>query len=119
EATARDDVALALALAGERRGSELRDELLHAYAAPVQGADSAPLLDEMRRQSLRAPTPATPIAGLLNGLPVATAAAGLDELPPEQQRDELEGYYGMLVRRTAAFESDRFSSLLPLPEPSL
>lgn len=118
EVTARDDVVLALSTSDEQRAAELRDELLPAYAATLDGAAAAALRDELARSAALRPTPVTPIAGLLSGWPASTAA-DLSEFEPGQRQPEAEGYYRALERGTEAFQSDRFSSLLPLPAPTL
>ncbi|MBX3473915.1 MAG: adenylate/guanylate cyclase domain-containing protein [Planctomycetes bacterium] len=115
EATARPDVVLALATDTRGRGRERRDELLARYASGVQGRDGLlvlPAIDGVRSIS-------APIAGLLDGKPTSTLMNDLDQLKPDEQRQEVAGYYRVLTRQSPAFEAPRFGSLLPTPPPTL
>lgn len=111
EATAREDVVLALAMDSRERTPERRDELLKAYAAHVDGQGVSPVAGIA--------TISTPLAGLLDGRPVSRVMNDLDKLKPEEQKAEIKNYYRVLTRQSAAFESPRFGSLLPPAEPSM
>jgi len=116
EATAREDVVLALAMDFRGRELERRDELLKAYSGAVRdGNSNAVQLEPV--PGVR--TISTPFAGLLDGRPVSRVMNDLDTLKPDEQRAEIKNYYRVLTRQSTAFESPRFGSLLPLPEPSV
>ena len=119
EATAADDVAVVLATGGTPRERVARDKLLQAYASRVQGPGADDLLAHARDAHAARPTPETPIQGLLDGRPMAKVIDDLDSYTPEQQLQEVTGYYRALERNTQAFETARFASLMPLPKPRM
>lgn len=115
EATARDDVVLALATDMRGRGKERRDELLARYATTVLDDGQAVQVPGITGvQSISAP-----LAGLLDGRPISRVMNDLDQFKPEEQKSEITNYYRVLTRQSPSFESPRFGSLLPLPAPSL
>ncbi|MCC6464109.1 MAG: CHASE2 domain-containing protein, partial [Planctomycetes bacterium] len=113
EATARDDVALALTLSGTPREPELKDRLLQAYAGGVAGpgADAAGQALHSRYSAL--PTADTPFAGLLDGWP---DLLGYGRQDPETGLADLAALREMADSDATLNASPRFRSLLPLPK---
>lgn len=119
EATARPDVCLAVAMDSRPRPVEARDTLLQAYAASLQGPQAEDARQALVAELAGIQSLATPLAGLLNGRPGSALMNDLDKYKPEQQRQEIEGYYRVLAQQSPSFQSPRFGSLLPLPKPTM
>ena len=119
EATAREDVCLALAMDTRPRESQRRDELLVPRAATIAGEDAAHVRRNLEPALHALQAPAAPFAGLLDGRPLSQLMSDLGQYPPDEQMAEVQNYYRQMTRRSLAFESLRYAGLLPLPEPTL
>ncbi|MCC7509497.1 MAG: adenylate/guanylate cyclase domain-containing protein [Planctomycetes bacterium] len=73
EATAQDDVALALVLGATNRSKDVRDDLLPAYAGKLKGDGQPELLDSVADRYAKFRTAEAPYPALLDGWPSLVA----------------------------------------------
>jgi len=113
EATAREDVLLALTLSGTDRGKVARDELLHDYAIKLDGPNARAHATTIRPRYRGFRSANTPIAGLLDGWPAFADSGRAD---PEDGFSYIVEFREMIEEDQWMQESPRLRALLPLPQ---
>lgn len=113
EASAGDDVALALVLGGTERDKDVRDELLPAYAIDMAGDDVDSVLPGIASRFAAFRTSDAPMPQLLDGWP-SIAAAGRDGDDKALRLEE--GFRRKVNTDPALLASARYRSILPLTE---
>lgn len=114
EATARDDIALALVLGGAERDEGVRDELLPSYAGEISGTEADSVRREIESRFTMFRSSDAPIPQLLDGWP-SVAAAGRDG--DERAQRILKSFRQKVNSDELMLGSSRYRSLLPLTEP--
>lgn len=117
EATARDDVAVAIGMDATTREREDKDALLERYSTPVNADESWDETETMNAGLVAN----VPFKGLLTGLPSERLMRELKGTP-EEQKKEIASYYRAMTKKSRSFSPDSFTrmrSLLPLPKPSM
>ncbi|MHC4839416.1 MAG: CHASE2 domain-containing protein [Planctomycetota bacterium] len=112
EATARDDVVIALASDTKPRELEERDELLKRYATPL---DSSVDGDAVAQDMARLKGTSTPFSALLDGIP--PMMTDIRDKERDRQIGEMTGYYRQLEEKSPVLSNARFRSITPLPKP--
>ncbi|MCA8914186.1 MAG: adenylate/guanylate cyclase domain-containing protein [Planctomycetes bacterium] len=115
EATARDDVALALVLGGTDRGREVRDNLLPKYARPVEGPGAEQLLLEEGARYAPYRSAEVPFAALMDGWPSIVEEGRRGD---EKAERKLAGLRKKVNNDEFMLSSTRYRSILPLTEPT-
>ncbi|MCB9893248.1 MAG: adenylate/guanylate cyclase domain-containing protein [Planctomycetes bacterium] len=115
EATARDDVALALVLGGTSRDKEVRDDLLPKYSRPVEGPGAERLLMQEGERYAPYRSAEVPFAALMDGWPSIVEEGRRGD---EKADRKLAGLRKKVNTDKFMLESSRYRSILPLTEPS-
>ncbi|VAW04376.1 hypothetical protein MNBD_ALPHA04-1991, partial [hydrothermal vent metagenome] len=112
EATASDDVIIALASDTKPRSLETRDELLKSYSTPLDTSiDGERVAENMARFK----STSTPFSAMLDGLPpILKDFRGKEH---DAQVAEITGYFKQLESKSTLLQSPRFRSIAPLPKP--
>jgi class 3 adenylate cyclase len=114
EATAKEDVLIALMLSTTGRAEAERDRLLPNYSVPLNGpeAEAQQTLRESRYADFRSAD--APFRGLLDGWP-EIVESGRDD--PEEGWEDLAALREMIHEDPAMQGAQRLRSLLPITEP--
>ncbi|MCB9933709.1 MAG: adenylate/guanylate cyclase domain-containing protein [Planctomycetes bacterium] len=111
EATARDDVALALVLGTTEQTPDVRGELLPAYAGELEGAGETDLLLQLGDRCARFRSADAPFPALLDGWPSIAESGRRGD---EKAGKLLDGLRNKVNSDPLMNESSRYRSLLPL-----
>ncbi|MBZ0137881.1 MAG: adenylate/guanylate cyclase domain-containing protein [Planctomycetes bacterium] len=114
EATARDDVALALVLGGTYRDEDIRDDLLPKYSTAISGAAADVIHRDVSARFAGLRSSDAPIPQLLDGWPSITASGRTGD---ERAQRTLEGFRKKVNTDPFMLSSPRYRSILPLTEP--
>jgi class 3 adenylate cyclase len=114
EATARDDVALALVLGGTARDHEVRDDLLPQYTRKIEGSGGQDLLLEVGSRYAPYRSAEVPFAALMDGWPSIAESGRRGD---EKAEKLLTGFRTKANTDEFMLSSSRYRSILPLTEP--
>ena len=115
EATAGDDVALALVLAGTDRENEARDDLLPQYARKIEGKGKDDLLTEIGARYAPYRSAEVPFAALMDGWPSIVSEGRRGD---ENAEKKLAGLRKKINTDDFMLTSPQYRSILPLTEPA-
>lgn len=113
EATARDDVALALAFGTTEQADDVRSQLLPAYAGALEGEGESDLLSQSAARSSIFRSADAPYPALLDGWPSIAESGRRDD---EKAEKLVAGLRKKINSDPFMNESRRYRSLLPLTE---
>jgi len=115
EATARDDVALALVLGATEQRHDVREELLPEYAGKLEGEGEPELLRQVGDRCAIFRSAEAPYPALLDGWPsIAESGRRGDEKAPKL----VAGLRKKINTDPVMNESTRLRSVLPITEPA-
>ncbi len=114
EATARDDVALALVLGGTAREADVRDELLPRYAGEIEGPQADDVRADVAARYAPFRSSDAPIAPLLDGWPSLVAEGRNGD---EKAAQKLASFRKKVNTDPWMLETSQYRSILPITEP--